>query len=208
MLLCQNFSLSMVSPDSLETFQDSCERNFLCLQMISFEFLRAASIGWTVSCGKHFVHMTQPGACDWPAASFPRPISHTMMFILGYDTSTSSNEFNSPNYSILFSMVFELFLCGLDGYICIYVVNVIYRFLIACHTMWILTHAFSLRLFSHWMQLWYFKLVWMIVHERFKGNLRLQLTWKVSSESGHRIPTFSLTCVWNRKSRYTIVHVI
>ena len=29
--------------------------------------------------------------------------------------------------------------------------------------MWILTHAFfSLRLFSQWMQLLYFKLVWMI----------------------------------------------
>ena len=69
-----------VSPDSLETFQDSCKCNFQCLQMISFEFLRATSIGWTVSRGKHFVHMTRPGARDWPEASFPQPIFHTMTF--------------------------------------------------------------------------------------------------------------------------------
>ena len=48
-------------PDSLETFQCSCRRNFLCLQMISFEFLIVALIGWTVSRGKHFVHMPRPG---------------------------------------------------------------------------------------------------------------------------------------------------
>ena len=34
-----------VSPESLETFKVSCICNFLCLQMISFEFLRVASIG-------------------------------------------------------------------------------------------------------------------------------------------------------------------
>ena len=37
--------------------------------------------------------------------------------LLRYNKSISSNELNSPNYSILFSMVFELFLCELDGYI-------------------------------------------------------------------------------------------
>ena len=69
-----------MGPYSLETFPGTCKRNFLCLQMISFEFLRAASIGWTVSRGKHFVHMTRPGARDSPAACFPRPISHAMKF--------------------------------------------------------------------------------------------------------------------------------
>ena len=39
----------------------------------------------------------------------------------------------------------------------------------------------SRRLFSQWVQLWDFKLVWMIVQEWFKGNLCLQLTWKFSS---------------------------
>ena len=39
----------------------------------------------------------------------------------------------------------------------------------------------SRRLFSQWVQLWDFKLVWMIVQEWFKGNLYLQLTWKFSS---------------------------
>ena len=58
------------------------------------------------------------------------------------------------------------------------------------HTMWILTNAnllFLQRLFSQWMQLWHFKLVWMIVQERFKGNLRLQQTLKVSRYSGPSI---------------------
>ena len=32
-------------PDSLKTFLDTCKGNFLCLQMISFEFLRVDSIG-------------------------------------------------------------------------------------------------------------------------------------------------------------------
>ena len=53
-----------VGPDSLETFPGTFKRNFHCLQMILFEFLRAASIGWTVSRGKHFIHMTRPGARD------------------------------------------------------------------------------------------------------------------------------------------------
>ena len=47
-------------------------------------------------------------------------VSHDLFLILWrllrYDKSTSSNELNSPNYLILFSMVFELFLCGFDGY--------------------------------------------------------------------------------------------
>ena len=51
--------------------------------------------------------------------------------------------------------------------------------LIVCNTMWILTHAFFAELFSQWMQLWHFKLVWMIAHEWFEGKLHLQLTWKV-----------------------------
>ena len=37
-------------------------------------------------------------------------------------------------------MVFELFLCGLDGYI--YIKSMLVINLIACHTMWILMHAF------------------------------------------------------------------
>ena len=35
----------VLGPDSLTNFPGSCKRNFLCLQMNSFEFLRAASIG-------------------------------------------------------------------------------------------------------------------------------------------------------------------
>ena len=56
----------ILGPDSLETFPGTCKRNLQCLQMISFEFLTAASIGRTVSRGKHFVHMTRPrpGARD------------------------------------------------------------------------------------------------------------------------------------------------
>ena len=67
-------------PDSPKTFPGTCKGNFLCLQMISFEFLRVYSIGWIVSRGKHFVHMTRPGARDRPAACFSRPISHTTTF--------------------------------------------------------------------------------------------------------------------------------
>ena len=48
-------------------------------------------------------------------------VSHDLFLILWsllrYGKSLSNNELNSPNNSILFSMVFELFLCGLDGYI-------------------------------------------------------------------------------------------
>ena len=40
-----NQTLDTVGPDSLETFPGICKRNFLCLQMISFEILREASIG-------------------------------------------------------------------------------------------------------------------------------------------------------------------
>ena len=69
-----------IGPDSMKTFQGTCKGNFLCLQMISYEFLRVESIGWIVSRGKHFVHMTRPGARDWPAACFPRPFSQTMTF--------------------------------------------------------------------------------------------------------------------------------
>ena len=71
-----------ISPHSAPTFPGTCKRKFLCLQMISFEFLRVDSIGWIVSRGKHFVHMTRPGARDWPAACFPRPISHTITFTI------------------------------------------------------------------------------------------------------------------------------
>ena len=85
--------------------------------MISFEFLRVDSITWIVSRGKHFVHMTGPGARDWPAACFPRPISHIMTFTTIQQEYKYSNELNSPNYPILFSMVFEPFLSELDGYI-------------------------------------------------------------------------------------------
>ena len=69
-----------VSPDLLETFPGTCKRKFLCLQMISFEFLITASISRTVSRGKHFVNMTRPGARDWPAANVLRPSSRTMTF--------------------------------------------------------------------------------------------------------------------------------
>ena len=75
-----------ISPHSAPTFPGTCKRKFLCLQMISFEFLRVDSIGWIVSRGKHFVHMTRPGARDWPAACFPRPIfSHYYVY---YDTTS------------------------------------------------------------------------------------------------------------------------
>ena len=44
-----NYSLSVVgntiSPHSAPTFPGTCKRKFLCLQMISFEFLRVDSIG-------------------------------------------------------------------------------------------------------------------------------------------------------------------
>ena len=48
---------------------------------------------------------------------------------------------------------------------------------------------FSRRLFSQWMQLWHFKLVWMKVHGRFEGNLRLQVPGKVVAECGLRLHT-------------------
>ena len=193
--------LANIGPDSLKTFPGTCKRNFLCLQMISFEFLRAASIGWTVlvSRAKHFVHMTRPGARDWPAVCFPRPISHTCM------TFTTIRQVNklyrvkfSQLFDLIFSMVFELFLCGLDRYI--YLINLSYIIIsIACHTMWILTHTFfSRRLFSQWIQLWHFKLVWMIAHERLEGNLRLQVPGKVFRESGRSIAP----CILNYSDCY------
>ena len=77
---CCFFCLTTNRPDSPTTFLGTCKGNFLCLQMISFEFLRVDPIGWIVSRGKHFVHMTRPGARDWPAACFSRPISHTLAF--------------------------------------------------------------------------------------------------------------------------------
>ena len=46
---------------------------------------------------------------------------------------------------------------------------------------------FSRRLFSQWMQLWHFKLVWMKVHGRFEENLRLQVPGKVVAECGLRL---------------------
>ena len=46
---------------------------------------------------------------------------------------------------------------------------------------------FSRRLFGQWMQLWHFKLVWMIAHERFEENLRLQVPGKVFRKSGPSI---------------------
>ena len=46
---------------------------------------------------------------------------------------------------------------------------------------------FSRRHFSQWMQLWLFKLVRMIAHGRFEGNLRLQVPGKVVGESGRSI---------------------
>ena len=49
--------------------------------------------------------------------------------------------------------------------------------------MWVLTQCFfGGGFFSQWIQLWHFELVWMIAHERFEGNLRLQVPGKVSSE--------------------------
>ena len=49
---------------------------------------------------------------------------------------------------------------------------------------------FSRRLFSQWIQLWHFKLVWMIAHGRFEGNLRLQVPGKVVGESGRSVPWY------------------
>ena len=54
--------------------------------------------------------------------------------------------------------------------------------------MWMLTHAFFAETFSQWMQLWHFKLVWMIAHGRFEGNLRLQVPGKVVGESRRSVP--------------------
>ena len=38
-------SVLILGLDFLKTFPGTCKRNFVCLQMISFEFLKAASIG-------------------------------------------------------------------------------------------------------------------------------------------------------------------
>ena len=43
-------------------------------------------------------------------------LSNKALYISTCSIALSSNELNSPNYSVLFSMVFELFLCGFDGY--------------------------------------------------------------------------------------------
>ena len=116
-LIC--FPISIESPDSLETFPDTCKGNFLCLQIISFEFLRVASIRWIVSRGKHFVRMTRPGRVIGQRLVFPS--TYFSYYDVYYDTTSQqvvfTYEFNSPNYSILFSMAFKLFLCELDGYI-------------------------------------------------------------------------------------------
>ena len=81
LLIKSDLEWCILGPDSLKNFPGTCKRNFLCLQMILFKFLRSSSIGWTVSRGKHFVHKTRPGARDWPAACFPRPIYHTMTLL-------------------------------------------------------------------------------------------------------------------------------
>ena len=39
------FMVDTISPHSAPTFPGTCKRKFLCLQMISFEFLRVDSIG-------------------------------------------------------------------------------------------------------------------------------------------------------------------
>ena len=115
------------------------------IQMISFEFLRAASIGWTISHSKLLVHMIDP-----ERVIGQQLVSYDLFLILWcllwYEKSTRSNELNSPNYWILFSMVFELFLCGFDGYI--YILSMLLYILIVCHTMWILTHAFFAETFQ------------------------------------------------------------
>ena len=79
-LVSHQYAMNIPCPHYLKTFRGTFKRNILCVQMISFEFLRAASIGCTVSRGKNFVHTTRPGTRDWPAACFLRPISHTMVF--------------------------------------------------------------------------------------------------------------------------------
>ena len=95
----------ILGPDSLKTFPGTCKRNFLCLHLISFEFLRAVSIGWTVSRGQHFIHMTRPGQ---------QLVSHDLFLILWrllrYDKSTSSTELNY--YSILFFRWHLSYLCA------------------------------------------------------------------------------------------------
>ena len=60
---------------------------------------------------------------------------------------------------------------------------------------------FSRRLFSQWMQLWHFKLVWMIAHRRFKGNLRLQVPGKVFGESGQSVNSNS----WENLTHYYLL---
>ena len=41
----RKIQIDTISPHSAPTFPGTCKRKFLCLQMISFEFLRADSIG-------------------------------------------------------------------------------------------------------------------------------------------------------------------
>ena len=91
-----------------------------------------------------------------------------------------------PTIRSYFPWYFELFLCELDGYIYIKSMLVIY-FNCMSHYMDFKRMLFSRRLFSQWMQLWHFKLVWMKVHGRFEGNLRLQVPGKVVAECGLRL---------------------
>ena len=59
---------------------------------------------------------------------------------------------------------------------------------------------FSRRLFSQWMQLWHFKLVWITWNDcaRAIRNIRLPLTSKVSSESGPSISRDETQCIQSR----------
>ena len=111
----------ILGPDSLKTFPGTCNRNFLYLQMISFEFLRAAFIGWTVSRGQHFVHMTRPGQ---------QLVSHDLFLILWrllwYDKSTSSTELNSPITIRSYFFVGIWAICVRTRWIRIHIINVSY----------------------------------------------------------------------------------
>ena len=88
-------------PLSLETFQRTCKRNFLCLQRTCLDFRAAANLV------EHYHALCiRPRDSTQSAWCFQRSFSHTTMTFY----TTRHDEFDPPNYTILLSVVFELFL--------------------------------------------------------------------------------------------------
>ena len=114
--LFSSVSWNILGPCSLEPFPVTCKRNFLCLQMISLNFLEQLPLVEQY----HAVNISSTWL-DPERVIGQQLVSHDLFRILWNllrrDKPTGSNELKSPNYSILFSMVFKLFLCGLDRYI-------------------------------------------------------------------------------------------